>query len=58
MLFHVKMTVKLPVDMNLATAAQLKPMKRRWPNGCSAKARGATVAHCRALRQLQRVRCA
>ncbi|EGB95540.1 MULTISPECIES: muconolactone Delta-isomerase [Pseudomonas] len=24
MLFHVKMTVKLPVDMNPATAAQLK----------------------------------
>ena len=43
MLFHVKMTVKLPVDMDPAKAAQLKADEKE-------------LAHRRALRQLQRVR--
>jgi hypothetical protein len=42
MLFHVKMTVKLPVDMDPAKAAQLKADEKDWPSACSARAPGAT----------------
>ena len=41
MLFHVKMTVKLPVDMDPAKAAQLKADERNWPSVCNARAPGA-----------------
>lgn len=42
MLFHVKMTVNLPVDMNPERAAQLKADERHWPSACRSRASGGT----------------
>lgn len=42
MLFHVKMTVKLPPDMAPDVAAKLKADERNWRSACSSKAPGGT----------------
>lgn len=42
MLFHVKMTVNLPLDMNPERATQLKADEKTWPSACKSRASGAT----------------
>lgn len=42
MLFHVKMTVKLPVDMDPQQAERLKAEEKEWPSASSARAAGGT----------------
>lgn len=42
MLFHVKMTVNLPVDMNPEAAARLKADEKAWPSTCKSRASGVT----------------
>lgn len=41
MLFHVKMSVHLPVDMNPERAASLKADEKPWRSACSKRANGA-----------------
>lgn len=48
MLFHVEMTVNLPVDIDPVKAAALKAEERRSRSGCSAKACGDICGASRA----------